>query len=107
MSRAPQLSALFLLCAFASPAQNFSPRGFLNVVDSEFLPITAARLNYGTQANTIELVFSPHLTPSRVPLLSQRWAVLPSGVPVHELEPDFPGGSQFGARWNHIGGVAE
>jgi len=90
-----------------TPTDRFAPRDFLNVVDSEFLPITAARINYGTQANTVELVFSPRLTPSRVPLLNQRWAVLPAGVPVHELEPDFPGGPQFGARWNHIGGAAE
>ena len=53
------------------------------------------------------MIFSPRLTPSRVPLLNQRWAVLPPGIPVHELDPDFPGGPQFGARWNHIGAVAE
>jgi hypothetical protein len=39
--------------------------------------------------------------------LDQRWAVLPPGLPVHELDPAFPGGPQFGARWNHIGAVAE
>ena len=48
---------------------------------------------------------APRLTPSRIPLLNQRWAVLPPDIPVHELDPDFPGGPQFGARWNHIGAV--
>ena len=38
---------------------------------------------------------------------NQRWAVLPPGIPLHELDPDFPGGPQFGARWNHIGAAAE
>jgi hypothetical protein len=90
-----------------TPTDRFAPRDFLNVVESDFLPITAARLTYGTQEDTLELIFSPRLTPSRVPLLNQRWAVLPTGIPVHELDPAFPGGPQLGARWNHIGSVAE
>jgi len=90
-----------------NPTDRFAPRDFLNVVDNDFLAITAARVTYGTQANTIEVVASPRLTPSRVPLLDQRWAVLPAGVPIVEPPPNFPGGPQFGARWNHIGGAAE
>jgi hypothetical protein len=90
-----------------NPTDRFAPRDFLNVVDNDFLGITAARATYGGQANTIDVVFSPRMTPSRVPLLNQRWAVLPPGLPVRELQPDFPGGPQFGARWNHIGDVAE
>ncbi|MBZ5725825.1 MAG: hypothetical protein LAP87_12605 [Acidobacteriia bacterium] len=90
-----------------NPTDRFAPRDFVNVVDNDFLGITAARVSYGTQANTIELVFSPRLTPSRIPLLNQRWAALPAGIPIGELAPDFPGGTQFGGRWNHIGGVAE
>jgi hypothetical protein len=90
-----------------TPTDRFAPRDFLNVVDADFLPITAARVTYGTQSDTLDLILSPRLTPSRVPLLDQRWAVLPPGLPVHELDPAFPGGPQFGARWNHIGAVAE
>ncbi len=90
-----------------TPTDRFAPRDFLNVVDSDFLAITAARVTYATQADTFDVVYSPQLTPSRVPLLNQRWAVLPEGIPIHEAEPDFPGGQQFGARWNHIGAAAE
>jgi hypothetical protein len=90
-----------------TPTDRFAPRDFLNVVDSDFLPLTAARVQYGTQSDTIDLVYSPRLTPSRIPLLNQRWAVLPPGIPVREIEAEFPGGPQFGARWNHIGGAAE
>ena len=90
-----------------TPTDRFAPRDFLNVVDGDFLAITAARVTYGTQSDTLDLVLSPRLTPSRVPLLNQRWAVLPPGIPVNELAPDLPGGSQFGARWNHIGAAAE
>jgi hypothetical protein len=90
-----------------TPTDRFAPRDFLNVVDTEYLAITAGRLTYGTQANTIDLVFEPRLTPSRVPLLNERWAVLPAGLPIVEEPPRFPGGPQFGARWNHIGTAAE
>lgn len=75
-----------------NPTDRFAPRDFLNVVDNDFLAITAARVLYGTQANTIEVVVSPRLTPSRVPLLDERWAVLPAGVPITEQPAAFPEG---------------
>ena len=37
-----------------TPTDRFAPRDFLNVVDSDFLPITAARVTYGTQSDTVE-----------------------------------------------------
>ena len=52
--------------------------------------ITALRATYGTQENTIDVVWSPRLTPSRIPLLNQRWANLPPGIPIYELAPDYP-----------------
>lgn len=90
-----------------NPTDRFAPRDFLNVVETDFLAVTAARVQYGSQANTIDLVFQPRLTPSRVPLLNQRWSVVPVDVQVQEAPPVFPGGSQFGARWNHVGRLAE
>jgi hypothetical protein len=90
-----------------NPTDRFAPRDFVNVINNEFLAVTAARVTYGTQSDTIDLVFQPRLTPSRVPLLNQRWAVLPPSIPIVEDDPRFPGGGQFGARWNHIGKVAE
>ena len=90
-----------------NPTDRFAPRDFVNVIDTDFLGITAARLTYGTPSDSIDLVCAPRLTPSRVPLLNQRWAVLPPGVPIHELDPALPGAPQYGARWNHIGAIAE
>jgi hypothetical protein len=87
-----------------NPTDRFAPRDFLNVVDADFLPITAVRATYGSQADTIDVVFSPRLTPSRIPLLNQRWA---PPIPLREAKPDFPGATQYGARWNHIGALAE
>ncbi len=90
-----------------NPTDRFAPRDFLNVVDNDFLGITAARVTYGTQSDTIDVVFEPRFTPSRVPLLDQRWAVLPQGIPIAEQPAAFPGGPQAGARWNHVGSKAE
>ena len=90
-----------------NPTDRFAPQDYLTVVDTDFLSITAARATYGGQSNTIDVVWAPLFTASRVPLLDQRWSNVPSGIALTELPPSFPGGSQFGARWNHIGSVAE
>ena len=90
-----------------SPTDRFAPMDYLTVVDTDFLGITAARATYGGQSNTIDLVWVPLFTPSRIPLLNQRWSNIPAGYSLQELQPLFPSGSQFGARWNHIGNIAE
>jgi len=90
-----------------NPTDRFAPQDYLNVVQSDFLPITAARLTYGTQANTMDAVWCPTFTPSRMPLIGQRWVVLPENLPIRDLGSNFPGGSQYGVRWNHIGKAAE
>lgn len=90
-----------------NPTDRFAPRDFVNVVRSDFLPIAAARLTYGSQSDSVELVWAPRLTPSRIPILNQRWIMLPEGLLVREQDPRFPGGPQFGARWNHIGRASE
>ncbi len=90
-----------------NPTDRFAPRDFLAVVDNEFLAVTAARLALGEHAHSLELVWVPRFTPSRIPLINQRWAPLPAGVEIREVQPRFPGGSQFGARWNHVGAGME
>lgn len=90
-----------------NPTDRLAPRDFLNVVHSEFLPVTAARVIYGGQTDSIDLIAAPLFTPSRVPLLNQRWGGLAADYPVIDLPSRFPGGTQFAARWNHIGRAAE
>lgn len=90
-----------------NPTDRFAPRDYLEVVDNDFLAVTAARATYGGQSNTIDLVWAPLFTPSRMPLLDQRWTNIPLGIAIEQQAPSFPGGSQFGARFNHIGAVAE
>jgi len=89
-----------------NPTDRFAPKDYLSVTDPDFLAVTAARLTYSPGSDSIELVWQPRFTPSRTPLLNQRWTVLPpglAGVPLHDLGSIFPGRSAFGTRWNHLG----
>ena len=68
--------------------------------------MTAARVTYESGGDTVDLVWQPLFTPSRTPLLNQRWTALPpeaAGVSIIDAGAHYPGGSQYGARWNHIG----
>jgi hypothetical protein len=89
-----------------NPTDRFAPRDFLNVFTPEFLGVTAARATYERGGDTLDFVFAPAFTPSRSPLLNQRWAVLPQealSLPLNDEGFRFPGRAQAGARWNHIG----
>jgi hypothetical protein len=90
-----------------NPTDRFAPRDFLNVVHSDFLPVTAARATWSNQSDSFDIVAVPIFTPSRTPLLDQRWGLLPLPYPTFNLPSRFPGGTQFGGRWNHIGKSAE
>ena len=90
-----------------SPTDRFAPKDFIaTVVDSDFLGVAAARVTYDSGSNSIDLVWQPWFTPSRTPLLDQRWTVVPpeaAGVRIVDGGAQYPGGSQYGARWNHVG----
>lgn len=87
-----------------NPTDRFAPKDFLGVVDTEVLAILAARLTYSGASNSFDVVWQPRFTPSRTPLLDQRWAVLPGVLTqfaLNDLGSVFPGRSSFGARWDH------
>jgi len=90
-----------------NPTDRFAPRDYLNIVQTEYLPVTAAHLTYARASDTLEFVYTPRFTPSRTPLLNQRWAPAPEGVQVLDAGARYPGGPQFGARWNHAGSRVE
>jgi hypothetical protein len=92
-----------------TPTDRFAPRDFLNVIDTEFLPVTGVRGVVRLGDENLEAVWVPIFTPSRIPLLNQRWAVIPAGVPltIVQAEPDLPSGAQTGVRWNHAGSRVE
>jgi hypothetical protein len=88
-----------------NPTDRFAPRDFLTVVDNDFLAVDAVRGTFEHGSNTVDVVWSPRLTPSRTPLLSQRWFVPPPGAPSFIVERSIPEGSQSGIRWSHNGSV--
>jgi hypothetical protein len=95
-----------------NPTDRFAPRDYLNVIDSEFLAVTGARPSVRLGSETFEAVWVPRLTPSRMPLLDQRWTVLPpqaqaADFSIEDAGSRFPTRAQYGARWSHTGGRFE
>jgi len=88
-----------------NPTDRFAPRDFLDVVDAEFLAVTGVHATVQAGSHTFEAVWTPRLTPSRSPLLNQRWAVVPpeaQGIPIVEAEAQLPDRPQVGVRWGHV-----
>jgi hypothetical protein len=88
------------------PTDRFAPRDFLNVFDSDVLAVTGVRSIMERGSDTLDVVWVPRFTPSRVPLATQRWAPqvpVPPGIRVVDGGRQIPAGSQAGARWNHVG----
>jgi hypothetical protein len=90
-----------------NPTDRFAPKDSLNVAEIDFMPVAAARLTYGGQTNSFEVVWQPLFTPSRMPLVGQRWLPVPAGLTVYDLGARYPGGSNTGLRFNHTGPRAE
>jgi hypothetical protein len=90
-----------------TPTDRFAPRDFLNVIDADFLAVRGARAVYEAGAHTFDVVWVPVFTPSRVPLLNQRWTPVPPGVTLELVESTFPDRSQVGVRWGHTAGGFE
>lgn len=89
-----------------NPTDRFAPRDYLTVIENDFLPVLGARAAIQAGTETIEGVWVPRFTPSRIPLLSQRWTVLPpeaAGIRIIDNGALYPEGSQQGVRWNHVG----
>lgn len=87
-----------------NPTDRFAPRDFMDVVVTDFLAVAGARVTYERKGRSIDLVWVPAFTPSRLPLADGRWSVLNPGtefVATVGGGAEYPGGSQFGARWNH------
>jgi hypothetical protein len=99
-----------------TPTDRFAPRDFLNVVDTEFLGVSGARGVVQLGAHTVDIVWT-RFTPSRIPLLDQRWAPalsaaiqsVPgtvSGTPVAVgVTAIVPGGTQAGVRYSRTGRI--
>jgi hypothetical protein len=88
-----------------NPTDRFAPRDFLTVADNEFLGIAAVRGIYERGSNTLDVVWAPRLTPSRLPLARQRWVVTPESTFPLPVNREIAEGSQAGIRWSHLGRV--
>lgn len=88
-----------------TPTDRFAPRDFLDVVNDEFLAITAVRAVATHGAEAFDFVWSPRFTPSRTPLFDQRWAAVSPDIAslVHPVDGPLPTRDQFGVRWTHLG----
>lgn len=89
-----------------NPTDRFAPRDYLNVTDNDFLAVTGVRAVARRGSDSVELVWTPEPTPSRVPLPNQRWSTLPDqvqGLPVVVGATVVPSGPQTGLRWRHVG----
>lgn len=88
-----------------SPTDRFAPRDLLNVLDGEFLAVNGGRALVALGSETIDVVWVPYFTPSRTPLLNQRWTVVPPSIADRFVDTgaSIPGGSQTGLRWGHTG----
>jgi hypothetical protein len=93
-----------------TPTDRFAPQDFVNVIDPEYLAVTAARASVQWRNESFDGVWVPFFTPSRTPLLSQRWTVVPvgaEGIALFDASGPLPKGSQAGVRWGHIKGGYE
>jgi hypothetical protein len=86
-----------------NPTDRFAPKDALNVAETDFMSVAAARLTYGGQTNSVDVIWQPLFTSSRMPLIGQRWLPVPAGLHVYDLGARYPGGSNTGIRFNHIG----
>lgn len=87
-----------------NPTDRFAPRDFVEVTDDEFLAVIGARGQYERGPHSIDVVWVPTFTPSRIPLLGRRWAPAQpqtfGTTGFLNLDPVFPNRAQYGARWN-------
>jgi hypothetical protein len=87
-----------------TPTDRLAPRDFLNPVDSEFLGVTGARVVTELGSNSLEAVWVPFLTPSRIPLLAQRWTAVPGSgdsLALIDASGALPKDDQIGVRLAH------
>jgi hypothetical protein len=88
------------------PTDHFAPKDYVDLMDPEPLAVTAVRATLTGPSDSLDVVFAPRLSPSRAPLLDQRWVnppLLALGRPLIDAGGDIPDQAQVGVRWNHLG----
>ena len=90
---------------FSSPTDKLAPRDYLNPASADYLGAFAVRAVVDTGPRSLELVYLPRFTPSRIPLTDSRWLILPAEFDGYTYRPQgvqYPGGGQVGVRYHQI-----
>jgi hypothetical protein len=110
-----------------NPTDNLVPYDYLNIVAEERIPVPAAKMDVYIGDTRLEAAWIPWFTPTRLPLLNQRWfprlptsTKAPLGPMGEEIDValafddgriDFPArtlrNGQWGVRWNQVVGGGE
>ena len=90
-----------------SPTDYFTARDYLLTAESEALAITAMRVTIGGANDSIEMVYAPRMTPSRTPLIDQRWIgnQAPTGLALENGETRYAGAPLIGLRYRRTGRI--
>ena len=64
-----------------TPTDRFTPRDYVTIANTDVFGVTAARATLAGSSDSLEVVVAPRMTPSRMPLLDQRWVPLPPRLP--------------------------
>ena len=91
-----------------SPTDYFTARDYVVTVTSEVLGLTAARLTVGDDNDSVDVVYAPRVTPSRMPLLDQRWIgaqTAATGFALADGDTRFSHEPQVGVRYRRTGPV--
>ncbi len=104
------------------PTDNVTPYDYLNIATEERVPVPAVKADTYVGNTTLEAVWVPFFTPTRLPLLNQRWfpplpesaeaPLGPKGQPI-DIDLSFQDGSvtfpawalkngEVGLRWNQL-----
>jgi hypothetical protein len=105
-----------------NPTDNLVPYDYLNIVEEERIPVPAVKADAYIGDTHLEASWLPWFTPTRLPLLNQRWfprlptsTKAPLGPAGEEVDVDLTfqdghidflartfGNGQWGVRWNQV-----
>lgn len=89
-----------------TPSDRFAPRDFMNVISTDFIGVAGVRGVLATGGLTVDAAWVPRFTPSRLPLLEQRWGLTTSSVPAGgliQIDGPLPRRDQVGVRVGRTG----
>lgn len=84
-----------------TPTDRFAPRDFMNVLSTDFIGVSGVRGVVSRGDVSLDAAWVPRVTPSRLPLLDQRWGIANTSsiaMPIIQISNPLPTRDQFGVR---------